>query len=66
MENEFGNILDSQVIGIIHVDSIHSYHVLKNTVPEVSKLLSALCSPKQIFVSVKEPRAGSVVEGRLH
>ena len=42
-----------QVIEYIHVDSNHPRHVLKNTVAEVSKRLSALSSSKQIFDNAK-------------
>ena len=44
-----------QVIEYIHVDSNHPRHVLKNTVAEVSKRLSALSSSKQIFDNAKGP-----------
>ena len=44
-----------QVIEYIHVDSNHPSHVLKNTVAEVSKRLSALSSSKQIFDNAKGP-----------
>ena len=37
-----------QVIENINIDSNHPPHVLKNTVTEVAKRLSTLCSSKQI------------------
>ena len=44
-----------QVIEYIHVNSNHPQHVIKNTVAEVAKRLSALSSSKEIFDNAKGP-----------